>query len=154
MENLSDSTLICRFLEAFETVAPRRAHLVMEFLPGGNLCSYVKAKRRISEGELQPLLVQLATALDHMHSLNIVHRDIKLENIIFLDERHKVVRIIDFGFSTRCARTAAAVVLWDAVVHGAGDRRRTGIEASLICGHLVWWLCLLGRSFPCCAITT
>jgi serine/threonine protein kinase len=102
MEKLSDSTLICRFLEAFETVAPRRAHLVMEFLPGGNLCSYVKAKRRISEGELQPLLVQLATALDHMHSLNIVHRDIKLENIIFLDERHKVVRIIDFGFSTRC----------------------------------------------------
>ena len=35
MEKLSDSTLICRFLEAFETVAPRRAHLVMEFLPGG-----------------------------------------------------------------------------------------------------------------------
>ena len=56
MEKLSDSTLICRFLEAFETVAPRRAHLVMEFLPGGNLCSYVKAKRRISEGELQPLV--------------------------------------------------------------------------------------------------
>ena len=103
MEKLSDSPLICRFLEAFETVAPRRAHLVMEFLPGGNLCSYVKAKRRIAEPELQPLLLQLATALDHMHSLNIVHRDIKLENIIFLDERHKVVRIIDFGFSTRCA---------------------------------------------------
>lgn len=103
MEKLSDSTLICRFLEAFETVAPRRAHLVMEFLPGGNLCSYVKAKRRIPEVELQPLLVQLGTAVDHMHSLNIVHRDIKLENIIFSDERHKIVRFIDFGFSTRCA---------------------------------------------------
>ena len=73
MEKLSDSTLICRFLEAFFSrrsppTMLRAAHLVMEFLPGGNLCSYVKAKRRISEGELQPLLVQLATALDHMHS--------------------------------------------------------------------------------------
>ena len=100
MEKLSDSTLICRFLEAFETVAPRRAHLVMEFLPGGNLCSYVKAKRRISEGELQPLLVQLATALDHMHSLNIVHRDIKLENIMMSNSSDIAVpKIVDFGLA-------------------------------------------------------
>ena len=99
MEKLSDSTLICRFLEAFETVAPRRAHLVMEFLPGGNLCSYVKAKRRISEGELQPLLVQLATALDHMHSLNIVHRDIKLENLMIANNGY--AKVIDLGLAKR-----------------------------------------------------
>ena len=103
MEKLSDSPLVCRFLEAFETMAPRRAHLIMEFLPGGNLCSYVKAKRKIAEPELQPLMLQLATALHHMHELNIVHRDIKLENILFLDERRTIVRVIDFGFSTRCA---------------------------------------------------
>ncbi|KAK7236279.1 protein serine/threonine kinase [Aureococcus anophagefferens] len=103
MEKLSDSPLVCRFLEAFETMAPRRAHLIMEFLPGGNLCSYVKAKRKIAEPELQPLMLQLATALHHMHELNIVHRDIKLENILFLDEKRTIVRVIDFGFSTRCA---------------------------------------------------
>ena len=103
MEKMSDSPLVCRFLEAFETMAPRRAHLIMEFLPGGNLCSYVKQKRRIAEPELMPLLLQLSACLDHMHSLNIVHRDIKLENILFLDEARKIVRVIDFGFSTRCA---------------------------------------------------
>ena len=113
----------------------------MEFLPGGNLCSYVKAKRRISEGELQPLLVQLATALDHMHSLNIVHRDIKLENIIFLDERHKVVRIIDFGFRRGVRRIGGCGC---SVGHRRTWRRKLSegrsIEASLlICGHLVWW---------------
>ncbi|KAH8045980.1 serine/threonine kinase [Aureococcus anophagefferens] len=86
---------------AFETM--RGAHLIMEFLPGGNLCSYVKAKRKIAEPELQPLMLQLATALHHMHELNIVHRDIKLENILFLDEKRTIVRVIDFGFSTRCA---------------------------------------------------
>ncbi|KAH8073287.1 serine/threonine kinase [Aureococcus anophagefferens] len=81
----------------------RGARLIMEFLPGGNLCSYVKAKRKIAEPELQPLMLQLATALHHMHELNIVHRDIKLENILFLDEKRTIVRVIDFGFSTRCA---------------------------------------------------
>lgn len=103
MEKLSDCPLVCRFLEAFETAAPRRAHLIMEHLTGGSLCSYVKAKRKLPEGEVRPLMLQLAMAIEHMHSLDVVHRDIKLENILFLDDTHKVVRVIDFGFSTRCA---------------------------------------------------
>ncbi|KAJ8605317.1 hypothetical protein CTAYLR_002351 [Chrysophaeum taylorii] len=103
MEKLSDFPLVCRFLEAFETAGPRRAHLIMEHLPGGSLCSYVKAKRKLAEVEAQPLMLQLAVAIEHMHSLDVVHRDIKLENILFLDDTHKVVRVIDFGFSTRCA---------------------------------------------------
>ena len=51
------------------------------------------------------MVVDVSAGLAHMHGLSppLTHRDIKLENIIFLDERHKVVRIIDFGFSTRCA---------------------------------------------------
>lgn len=103
MERLSNCPLICRFLEAFETSAPRRAHLIMEHLPGGSLCSYVKSKRKLSETEVRPLMLQLAMAIEHMHSLDVIHRDIKLENILFLDDTHKVVRVIDFGFSTRCA---------------------------------------------------
>ncbi|KAJ1462858.1 kinase-like domain-containing protein [Pelagophyceae sp. CCMP2097] len=103
MEKLSDSPLVCRFFEGFDTALPRRAHLVMEFLPGGNLCSYVKAKRKLEERELRPLVLQLAMAVEHMHSLNVVHRDIKLENILFVDETHCNIRVIDFGFSTRCA---------------------------------------------------
>lgn len=103
MEKLSNCPLVCRFLEAFETSAPRRAHLIMEHLPGGSLCSYVKSKRKLPETEVRPLMLQLAMAIEHMHSLDVVHRDIKLENILFLDDTHKVVRVIDFGFSTRCA---------------------------------------------------
>lgn len=103
MERLSDCPLVCRFLEAFETPSPRRAHLVMEHLPGGSLCAHVKAKRKLTEAEAQPLMLQLATAIAHMHSLDVVHRDIKLENVLFLDDSRTVIRVIDFGFSTRCA---------------------------------------------------
>ena len=103
MEKLSDCALICRFLEAFETGSPRRAHLIMEYLPGGSLCSHVKAKRRLPENETRPLMLQLAMAIDHMHLLNVVHRDIKLENILFADDSKTLIRVIDFGFSTRCA---------------------------------------------------
>lgn len=103
MEKLSDFPPVCRFLEAFETASPRKAHLIMEHLGGGSLCSYVKSKRKLTEAQVQPLMFQVAVALEHMHSLDVVHRDIKLENILFSDNSHRIVRIIDFGFSTRCA---------------------------------------------------
>ena len=36
-----------------------------------------------------------------MHSIGIVHRDLKLENIMFLDKNYKTVKIIDFGLSCK-----------------------------------------------------
>jgi len=48
---------IARMYEAVET--PKRMHLIMECLDGGNLCSYVKAKRRLSEDESRKIFFQI-----------------------------------------------------------------------------------------------
>ncbi|KAJ1437243.1 kinase-like domain-containing protein [Ochromonadaceae sp. CCMP2298] len=89
---------IARMYEAVET--PKRMHLIMECLDGGNLCSYVKAKRRLSEEESKRIFFQIAQALEHLHSLGVSHRDIKLENVLFENDRD--IKLIDFGFSTVC----------------------------------------------------
>eukprot|EP01041_Mallomonas_annulata_P009083 gene9083-18820_t len=87
---------IARMYEAVET--SKRMHIIMESIEGGNLCSYVKAKRRLSEEESRRIFFQLLQAMDYLHNLNFVHRDIKLENVLFGEG--KDIKLIDFGFST------------------------------------------------------
>ena len=89
---------IARMYEAVET--PKRMHLIMECLDGGNLCSYVKAKRRLSEDESRRIFFQIMQAIEYLHMLGVTHRDVKLENVLFAD--NKDIKLIDFGFSTVC----------------------------------------------------
>lgn len=89
---------IARMYEAVET--PKRMHLIMECLDGGNLCSYVKQKRRLSEEESKRIFFQVLQSIEFLHAQGVSHRDVKLENVLFADS--KDVKLIDFGFSTIC----------------------------------------------------
>lgn len=74
MEQISHPR-IARMYEAVET--PKRMHLIIECLDGGNLCSYVKAKKRLSEEESKRIFFQLAQAIEHLHVLGVSHRFVK-----------------------------------------------------------------------------
>ena len=95
MERLNHPHII-RELEMIDS--PKRIHIAMEYAGGGNLCSYVKAKQRLSEGEARKVFLQLLAAVEYMHDNCIIHRDIKLENVLFDDEQQNV-KLTDFGFS-------------------------------------------------------
>lgn len=73
--------------------------LVMELCPGGNLLSYLRKRRKLPELHAKYIFKQLIQALAHLHDNLIVHRDIKLENILL--DGHGQVKIVDFGVSTR-----------------------------------------------------
>jgi len=45
---------------------------------------------------------QIAEAIEYLHSVNVVHRDLKLDNIL-VEERSSTIRVIDFGFSIVCS---------------------------------------------------
>uniref|UniRef100_T1J935 Protein kinase domain-containing protein n=1 Tax=Strigamia maritima TaxID=126957 RepID=T1J935_STRMM len=74
--------------------------LVTELAPGGDLCSYVKAQTdgRLGEAAARPFLKQIVSALVYMHSRGVIHRDLKMENVM-LDETKSLVKIVDFGLS-------------------------------------------------------
>ena len=97
MERL-DHPLVIRLFETVES--SRRIHLVMEYLGTSNLCTHVKAKRKLHEDEARRIFSQIAQGLEYMHVQSIIHRDIKLENVLFDEDRN--AKLIDFGFSVQC----------------------------------------------------
>ena len=83
----------------FETFENDKYFLIsMEYINGGNLFSFVKKRRKISEKISKYLFRQIILGLNHIHSHNIVHRDIKLENIL-IDFKNNI-KICDFGIGT------------------------------------------------------
>ncbi len=72
----------------------KSVYMVMPLLAGGNLADLVCTKRP-SLNEISRIIGQVASALDFIHSHGLVHRDIKLENIL-IDENGQAV-LSDFG---------------------------------------------------------
>ena len=78
-------------------VSDDHAHIAMEYVPGGDL------KRRIADGILEAdavqYLKQIASALAQLHSLGILHRDLKPGNIMV--RNNNTLALIDFGLAKR-----------------------------------------------------
>eukprot|EP01083_Nonionella_stella_P069237 184441_1 len=73
--------------------------LTTEHCSGGSLLDKVFTVKQCSEKNAATLMRNLLEALHYLHQQNIVHRDIKLSNIVF--DRHSKVKLIDFGQSER-----------------------------------------------------
>lgn len=63
---------------------------------GMDLFDYIEFNDNIQETEIRRIFRQIALGVRHLHDNNIVHRDIKDENVV-LDEQHGGLRLIDFG---------------------------------------------------------
>lgn len=93
--NAANHPMICKLYDCFED--EQHIYIVMELAAGTTLLRYINSRGRIKEEETKKLFVQLLDIVDYLHTLNIVHRDLKVENIM-LDEKGNM-KLIDFGFS-------------------------------------------------------
>ncbi|XP_039600834.1 hormonally up-regulated neu tumor-associated kinase homolog A-like isoform X3 [Polypterus senegalus] len=75
-------------------------YLIMELCLGGSLMQKIYEQKRLEEPEAQKYVKQLMMAVDHLHRVGVVHRDLKIENLL-LDEENNI-KLIDFGLSN-CA---------------------------------------------------
>ncbi|GLD64463.1 NUAK family SNF1-like kinase 2 [Lates japonicus] len=71
--------------------------IVMEYASRGDLYDYICDKRRITEREARHFFRQIVSAVHYCHQNGIVHRDLKLENILL--DGNGNVKIADFGLS-------------------------------------------------------
>jgi len=93
-----DHPYIAQFLECYED--SQHMHFVLEYCAGPVLVDRVEKLRILSEDEAKRIMFQLLQAVNYLHEIGIVHRDIKLDNIMYVSESpESQIRLIDFGLS-------------------------------------------------------
>nr|VDC95400.1 unnamed protein product [Brassica oleracea] len=88
---------IIRFKEVVLT--PTHLAIVMEYASGGELFERICNAGRFSEAEARYFFQQLICGVDYCHSLQICHRDLKLENTLLDGSPAPLLKICDFGYS-------------------------------------------------------
>lgn len=86
---------IVRLVYAFQTFD--QLFIVSEFCPGGDMRSLLVNKKKFSEAEARLYLAEIIIAIEELHKHGVIHRDIKLDNILLDRDGH--VKITDFGLS-------------------------------------------------------
>ena len=95
MKTLSKNNNIVKIFETFET--KKHYCIVMEYICAGDLLGYIKKRGKLTEQVAKFIFKQIILSLQYIHNHNIVHRDIKLDNILIdLDNN---IKICDFGVS-------------------------------------------------------
>jgi len=92
---LMEHNNIVRYIDSFEDV--HYIYIVMERCSCGNLFRYLKKNGRLSESVAASIISQVLEAVTFMHTKGVVHRDLKLSNILLSDGL--VVKLCDFGLA-------------------------------------------------------
>ncbi|XP_042347716.1 NUAK family SNF1-like kinase 1 [Plectropomus leopardus] len=91
---------IVRFHEVFES--RDKIVIVMEYASRGELYDYIQERRRLPETEARGIFRQITSAVHYCHKNGVVHRDLKLENILLDQDLN--VKLADFGLSNHFQR--------------------------------------------------
>lgn len=91
LKNLHHKNIV-KILNCF-TLKNMQVAFVMEYLEGGELKDYILARGHLSEEEAREFFSQLADAVYYCHREKLIHRDLKLENVLLANKETKEIKV-------------------------------------------------------------
>ncbi|XP_046341997.1 ribosomal protein S6 kinase alpha-5-like isoform X2 [Haliotis rufescens] len=95
LEAIRQSPFLVTLHYAFQTDA--KLHLILDYVGGGEMFTHLYQKEHFREAEVRIYIGEIVLALETLHKLGIIYRDIKLENILL--DSHGHIILTDFGLS-------------------------------------------------------
>jgi len=92
----ADHQWVVKMYYSFQDVS--NLYLIMEFLPGGDMMTLLMKKDTLTEEQTQCYIAETVLAIDSIHKLGFIHRDIKPDNLLLDSKGH--IKLSDFGLCT------------------------------------------------------
>jgi len=94
---------IIKLIDTFED--RKYIYLVLELCCGGTIHQRLASQGKFTESEASHVMHELLVTVDYLHELFIIHRDIKTENMLFLNAdgepiEYSALKLVDFGFAS------------------------------------------------------
>eukprot|EP00834_Sanchytrium_tribonematis_P004878 NODE_264_length_11354_cov_1.067170.p3 type:complete len:434 gc:universal NODE_264_length_11354_cov_1.067170:4469-5770(+) len=86
---------IVKLDEVIETTT--HLYLILEYCSGGDIFDYIELNGKLNESESRKFFKQIVSAIEYCHGRHVLHRDLKLENLLLDD--HMNIKVADFGFT-------------------------------------------------------
>ncbi|XP_020087816.1 probable serine/threonine protein kinase IRE isoform X1 [Ananas comosus] len=86
---------VVRFFYSF--TCRENLYLVMEYLNGGDLYSLLRSLGCLDEEMARTYIAEIVLALEYLHNMNVIHRDLKPDNLLIARDGH--IKLTDFGLS-------------------------------------------------------
>ena len=95
-------------------------YLVLDYVPGGELFSYLRKLRRFDEETARFYAAEIVLVLEYLHEQQggVAYRDMKPENLLLDEDGH--IKLVDFGFAKRLGR--------------GNDGTEAAVETYTLCG--------------------
>lgn len=103
-------SICCKFLTdlRFTFKTNSNLFLLMPFIKGGELFSYLKKSTRFPESQVRFYVAQVLLAFEYLHTIEVVYRDLKPENVIL--ECDGYLKLIDFGFAKHVPTSTSSFI--------------------------------------------
>ncbi|KAF2745149.1 protein kinase kin1 [Sporormia fimetaria CBS 119925] len=122
-------------------------YMLFEYVNGGQMLDYIISHGRLKEKQARKFARQIASALDYCHRNSIVHRDLKIENILI--SKTGDIKIIDFGlsnlFSPRSQLKTFCGSLYFAAPELLQAKQYTGPEVDVWSFGIVLYVLVCGK---------
>lgn len=113
-----------------------------DYCSTGDLYTYWQMIGQFPEDTVRVFAAELGCALGFLHDFGIIHRDVKMENILLTDNGH--LRLADFGLSRRLERGGRAFTICGTIQY-MGDKYSTTSAEDKITVFCIICICFTGK---------